>query len=515
MRSRTLVGPILILAFSFLLPAAAPEAAAQDPASVLETRDPIAIDGNADFTAANGVTGGRGTPEEPFVIEGWRIRVSGDGTGIDVRDTTAPFILRNVDIGPETVPSDGGMTGISLDTVRSAALENSTLDDSMMGLYVVDSSGIRVTNTTFRAPLSPVINHGILLHRARDILLQAIEVSGGRPTGLTAWTVSNLTLEGSTFLELGAAAVWATDSTGLSFRGNAFLKDGQGISIGNGTDLVVDANLFFSNRDGVQLAGTRDVTILGNDFSQSSQTGINLVLDARFPDPITGIRVFHNRFDDNRNPVSDTAQSNVLWDDGYPSGGNYWAGFVGPDRCRGPRQDDCTNRDGIVDVPYTAENALPFRGHVDRFPLVRPYTDSRTDPVARIAVLPTGGDVETRFEFDASNSSDAEDRREFLEVRWDFDGDLAFDTDWSARLISDHRYSVPGSYLVRAEVRDTMGASSVATLQVVVDPLPVRWAMIGGIAWVTGSSVVVTVWYVRTRAKGRSRATRSTTQEKR
>ena len=41
--------------------------------SAYTVHDPIHIDGDADFTAANGVTGGSGTASDPYIIEGWDI----------------------------------------------------------------------------------------------------------------------------------------------------------------------------------------------------------------------------------------------------------------------------------------------------------------------------------------------------------------------------------------------------------------------------------------------------------
>jgi hypothetical protein len=42
------------------------------------------------------------------------------------------------------------------------------------------------------------------------------------------------------------------------------------------------------------------------------------------------------------------------WDNGYPSGGNYWIGYVGPDKVSGPYQNT-TGSDGIGDTPYVID----------------------------------------------------------------------------------------------------------------------------------------------------------------
>ena len=51
--------------------------------------DPIYIHGNDDFTSENGVTGGSGTSNDPYIIEDWDINASSqDGIFLPV----APFL---------------------------------------------------------------------------------------------------------------------------------------------------------------------------------------------------------------------------------------------------------------------------------------------------------------------------------------------------------------------------------------------------------------------------------------
>jgi parallel beta-helix repeat protein len=56
-----------------------------------------------------------------------------------------------------------------------------------------------------------------------------------------------------------------------------------------------------------------------------------------------------------------------VWDDGYPSGGNYWSDYEGNDLYRGPNQDD-HGRDGIGDTPYTIDE-----NNLDNYPLMHPW----------------------------------------------------------------------------------------------------------------------------------------------
>ena len=56
-----------------------------------------------------------------------------------------------------------------------------------------------------------------------------------------------------------------------------------------------------------------------------------------------------------------------VWDDGYPSGGNYWSDYGGVDAFRGPNQD-LPGSDGIGDTQYVIDV-----DNRDRFPLMSHY----------------------------------------------------------------------------------------------------------------------------------------------
>jgi parallel beta-helix repeat protein len=80
----------------------------------------------------------------------------------------------------------------------------------------------------------------------------------------------------------------------------------------------------------------------------------------------TNTRVFHNNFLNNTVQASDTGTTNNVWDNGYPSGGNYWSDYTGVDNCSGPRQNICPHPDGIGDTPYV------FNHNQDSYPLMQP-----------------------------------------------------------------------------------------------------------------------------------------------
>jgi parallel beta-helix repeat protein len=148
------------------------------------------------------------------------------------------------------------------------------------------------------------------------------------------------------------------------------------IQTGTGNN-VFERNILSGNSDGIHLTFAG-----GNTFDRNEITGNarGLYLESG----VSNNKLYHNNIAGNTvSIVSATTHANV-WDDGYPSAGNYWSNYAGTD----------ANHDGIGDTPY-AIDAL----NQDRYPLMGPY-DSRIHDVAIVAVsaMPTtvvGGDPVT------------------------------------------------------------------------------------------------------------------------
>jgi parallel beta-helix repeat protein len=144
--------------------------------------------------------------------------------------------------------------------------------------------------------------------------------------------------------------------------GNNMTNNQYGITLVSCQYISIYENNVTNNGYGIQLFDCFDCKIYGNNVS-NNQYGIYL-----YPinDQINN-RIYHNSFIDN------TQQSYVhglfwnTWDDGYPSGGNYWSDYTGADLYSGPYQN-ITGSDGIGDTPYIIDE-----NNRDRYPLTKPY----------------------------------------------------------------------------------------------------------------------------------------------
>jgi parallel beta-helix repeat protein len=106
-------------------------------------------------------------------------------------------------------------------------------------------------------------------------------------------------------------------------------------------------------------------------------------------------RIYHNNFINNKKQVYDLSwdyeefpdlfpPSINVWDDGYPSGGNYWSDYVGVDVKCGPAQD-LPGSDGIGDAPYVID-----ANNRDRYPLMCPY-GAPLPPMYSLTIITTVG----------------------------------------------------------------------------------------------------------------------------
>ena len=102
--------------------------------------------------------------------------------------------------------------------------------------------------------------------------------------------------------------------------------------------------------------------------------------------------------------------------------------------------------------------------------------ESPDTTIAAFTVYPVVGTFTTVFCFDASGSIDDETPLAELEVRWDWEDDGTYDTDWSTVKTPTHQYSIQGGYTIRLQVRDEVDMTDDEIHSVTVhsdgDPVP-------------------------------------------
>ncbi len=122
-------------------------------------------------------------------------------------------------------------------------------------------------------------------------------------------------------------------------------------------------NEIISNGTGIHLADLENATIRNNVIMNGSY-GLYLLNSQNN-------MIYHNIFNNTINAYSNWTNA---WDNGYPSGGNYWSDYSGTDYYSGPNQN-ITGSDGIGDTPYdiTISNQ-------DRYPFITKLAWDQTPP---------------------------------------------------------------------------------------------------------------------------------------
>jgi parallel beta-helix repeat protein len=133
----------------------------------------------------------------------------------------------------------------------------------------------------------------------------------------------------------------------------------SGIQLYSSSDNVLINNVLLNNEYGIYLTGGTNNKVTGN-FVSSNDCGIYLALTCNNS-------IYHNNFVNNTFQVRVEWSINT-WDDGYPSGGNYWSNYTGVDLHSGFNQDE-TGSDGIGDGAHEID-----ADNRDRYPLMAPYS---------------------------------------------------------------------------------------------------------------------------------------------
>jgi parallel beta-helix repeat protein len=151
-----------------------------------------------------------------------------------------------------------------------------------------------------------------------------------------------------------------TESTNCTVSNNFVAKNIGGIVFENSSNCTAVGNNVTRNSDGIRLySSSSSNKVIANIVFNNSYCGMIYPVPDK-PSP-QGNVIFHNNFINNTNPFIIQSAGNI-WDDDYPSGGNYWSIYDGTD----------ANGDGIGDAQY-AVSAYDK----DRYPLIHPYDSVR------------------------------------------------------------------------------------------------------------------------------------------
>jgi len=321
--------------------------------------DPILIDGDAGFTSANGVTSGSGTVKDPYIIEGWNIDAS-SANGIGVRNTSSHFTIRNCYVHDG---SNKNKHGIYFETVENWKIDDVTSINNFHGIFLVYSSGGVVDNCTSENNLGK----GIWLWYSQNNTVINCVTRKNHFEDIHLWhsdnnIVENCVLEG---YDHGITIDSAENNTvtNCSVENNNF-----GIYFNLASGNVVTNCIVRGNNFGIAVVSSNN-NVIARSIIENNNLGYTI------HDNSENNHIYHNDFVNNVQIGLDYCTN--YWDNGYPSGGNYWSDYRGADEYWGENQS-ILGGDGIGDIPYN----IPGGTGQDRYPLMsRAVTEVEVGPL--------------------------------------------------------------------------------------------------------------------------------------
>ncbi len=292
-------------------------------------------------------------------------------------------------------------------------IEDNTVLNSHYGFYLSGSDHSVVDNTILNSSL-----HGVYTYDLQDTLVKNNTIDGTQDNGIEIYFSSNLEVYNNTIFDSSQHGIHLSSANSCVLKGNAMHGTGimmSGWDVSNWKSHTIYENNTVNDLPVIYLTSLTDGSVSGNvgqviiadcaDMMISNLTiensGValllgfsddNTIVNSTFVNNTYGIYlyssngnlIYHNNFINNMIQAHDNGIN--VWDSGYPSGGNHWSDWIGPDEYSGPEQDEAGS-DGIVDEPREIEGG----DSEDRYPWTLENGWSLEGPSV-ILSSPTGGE---------------------------------------------------------------------------------------------------------------------------
>jgi parallel beta-helix repeat protein len=455
----------------------------------------LELDSSTNNTVSGNIMTEGGIHLTGLLLEHWNTQTIDDTNIVNGKPI---YYLKDVVGG--TVPAGGGQ--VILANASGLVVENQVINYVYSGIQVGFSSHNYIANNTAKYARK----NGMLLHRSENNTIFNNDLSfNGRGLGLYTANTNNVTFNTLTsnsgdgivvygYFNIVANNTISGNSHGIELlrverntivNNTAFGNDygihlsqadinivsgnnasGNsicGIRIGQSERNIVDNNtLYMNSLDGFIISNSVNNTIDSNVVSYNNRRGIWIY--ASFNNLF-----FHNSFIENALQAIDNNGTNA-WDNGYPSGGNFWSDYAGKDEKRGPNQDQ-PGSDGIGDMAYVID-----ADSRDRYPLISPFVLGPARPPSLAQVNLSGiGSADVRIMWSLSPDDGAGYNNV---VSYDIYRGLTYDPDGVGYV---HSASVPNgtsqyidasagegdpnNYFYRVCVTDTDNGSSCSSVQ--------------------------------------------------
>lgn len=169
---------------------------------------------------------------------------------------------------------------------------------------------------------------------------------------------TRVTVQDLNLTKNGQGVLLAYTKDSMMMRNN--LTDcAEGIDVHFSSNNTLSENTLAEDINGIMLTDSSNNSIYKNNLTANSQSGI-------YVSASSGNHIYRNNMN---NAVQVLTHSSVnVWDNGYPSSGNYWADYVDIDVFSGRYQNE-TGSDVVYDHPYSID-----ANNIDHYPLAISWT---------------------------------------------------------------------------------------------------------------------------------------------
>jgi parallel beta-helix repeat protein len=307
--------------------------------------------------------------------------------------TVILVIANNVSISKFTIKNSGSTlldNGILINQASYCNVSNNILTSNYFGIRLKDSSNNVLSNNNVTDN-----QYGIELFYSSNNVLTGNRMARNQFNfGVWGSTLSHYIhdIETSNFVNDKPVYYWVNkhrtevppdagyialiNSTEITAKNLALTNNGAGIQIAYTENSSITNNNLTNNLHGIWLLRSSNNALSNNNVTDN-QYGIwllysstNTLCDNNVTDNHYGIgledssnnTIYHNKFV-NTLQISNNQSINI-WDNSYPSGGNYWSDYTGVDLKSGLNQDQ-PGSDGIGDTSYAID-----ANNTDRYPLM-------------------------------------------------------------------------------------------------------------------------------------------------